>query len=265
MNAPHMNTPSLRTALTSAIDQLYDEFAANPRPRSIDYCPCCFTSDEERAVLALVPLRQVPIDVIRPYAADVMLTVGDAADLRYFLPRIVEIATLETFNYPELEGLIGRLPRAGWTSWPQGEQDAVRAYFQAMWTDALFADDPVVDYDAALCAIGNAEDDLTAYLAPWTDNLDRPDLIMALRGFVECCRMDRHGRLRPSNAYWGDRDRPVVDWLNGPELRAAVEARLAAHPDGDAAEIREALEWLTFALPISSGWTEPAAASAGPG
>ncbi|MCP2321667.1 hypothetical protein HDA40_000174 [Hamadaea flava] len=258
-----MRTPPLRKALTSAIDRLYDEFAANPRPHSLDYCPCCFTSDEERAVLAPVPLRQVPIDVMRPYAADVMLTVGDVADLRYFLPRIVEIATMETFNYPELEGLIGRLPRAGWTSWPQGEQGAVRAYFQAMWTDALFADEPVVDYDAALCAIGNAEDDLTAYLAPWTDNLDRPDLIMALRGFVEYgCRVDRRGRLRPSNAYWGHRDRPVVDWLNGSELRASVEARLAADLDGDTAETREALEWLTFTLPISGGWTEPAAESA---
>jgi len=235
--------------LQYAIDQLYDAFAAHRRPRSIEYCPCCFTPDEERELLAHVRLRSLPMDVLRPYAANVMMTVGGTEDFRYFLPRIVEIATLDTFHYPDLEGLTGRLPAAGWTTWPQSEQDAVRAYFRALWDDALFADEPAVGVGEALCAIGSAEDDVTAYLATWTGNLDQPDVVLALRSFVEIeCRMDRRGRLRPGNAYWGHRDRQVTAWLHGPHLRSAVEARLATGPDD---ETQAALEWLTYALPVS--------------
>jgi len=244
----------MSTPLMEAIDRLYDEFASHSRPRSIDYCSCCFTPSEEQELLAPVRLRSLPMEALRPYAADVMLTVGGAADLRYFLPRIIEVATLESFLYPDLEGLIGRLPAAEWSTWPQPEQDAVRAYFHALWADALFSAEPAVGVGAALCAIGNAEDDLTPYLTRWTDSLDRASAVQALREFVEHdCRLDRHGRLRPTNAYWAKRAAaPVVDWLGGAGLRSAVAARLTAdlHSATDG-ETRQALEWLTWALPVA--------------
>lgn len=66
--------------LTAAIDRLYAAFSGVRRPSVIEYCTCCFSADEEQALLAPVALRQLSIDVLRPYAFDVLLTVGDAAD-----------------------------------------------------------------------------------------------------------------------------------------------------------------------------------------
>jgi hypothetical protein len=76
--------------LPAAIDRLYAAFAHVPRPAKIDYCDHCVTADELRAVLAPVELRELPVDVLRPYISSVMLTVGDVDDFRYFVPRILE-------------------------------------------------------------------------------------------------------------------------------------------------------------------------------
>jgi hypothetical protein len=150
----------MNETLPTAIDRLYEVFGRVPRPTAIEYCPHCFLADEEQALLAPVPLRELPIEALQPYAANVMMTVGGTADFRYFLPRIFEVACTEGFDWPDLESVFSRLRFAAWPEWDQAEQAAVRGLFAAFWAQ------PGAGFDAAdvLCAIGNAEDDLTPYL-----------------------------------------------------------------------------------------------------
>ncbi|MFI5493994.1 hypothetical protein [Actinoplanes sp. NPDC051859] len=90
----------MTTPLPAAIDTLYDAFADYRRPSSLDYCECCFEEEERRAVLATVPVRELPAATLRRYAANVLLTVGGVDDFRYFLPRILEIAVGEVSTGP---------------------------------------------------------------------------------------------------------------------------------------------------------------------
>jgi hypothetical protein len=110
--------------VAAAVDRLYVAFSGVRRPSVIEYCTCCFSADEERALLAPVALRQLSVDVLHPYAFDVLLTVGDIDDFRYFLPRILEVACTVGFNGPDLESLAGRLAEAHWLDWPAAEQVA---------------------------------------------------------------------------------------------------------------------------------------------
>lgn len=218
----------------TAITRLYDVLALVPRPAAIDYCGCCFTPDEERALLADVPLRRLSVEALRPYAANVIFTVGGPADFRHFLPRILEIACTEGFGWPDLEPLLSRLRYAGWHQWQPEEHAAVRAFLTAVWEEALTGDGE--DPDIALCAIGNAEDDLTPYLSARASHIAAPETRTAasaeLRDLLtHGCRTDR-GVRRLANAFWQDRseqEQQVLAWLTGAELVRAVF-------DGDDAE-----------------------------
>lgn len=232
-------------SLAAANNSLYAAFAGVPRPSSIDYCQCCFTPRDERAVLTDMPVRQLPVEALRPYAANAMFTVGSVADFRYFLPRLLEIACGEGFSWPDLESVVGRLRLAEWSGWQDQERDAVRNFLAALWANALASGPGEEDVDTVLCAIGNAEDDLKPYLTEWasafTRSSDRPSAAAQLRSLLESgYRSDRNKR-RLTNAFWRDRDRQaeqVIIWLSSADLQSALFAAF------DAADSEETLRTL---------------------
>ncbi|MEU4163417.1 hypothetical protein [Actinoplanes sp. NPDC026670] len=232
-------------SLAVAINSLYAVFAGVPRPSSIDYCPCCFTAEDEQAVLTDMPVRQLPAEALRPYAANVMFTVGGVADFRYFLPRLLEIACAEGFSWPDLESVVGRLRFAEWRGWRDEERDAVHDFLAALWSSALTSGPDQEDVDTILCAIGNAEDDLEPYLIEWASALtrpsDRPAATEQLRSLLESGYRSDRNRRRLTNAFWQDRDRQaqqVVAWLASADLQVRL---FAAFDDADSEETLQTL------------------------
>ena len=232
-----MDPVSRPRPLSLAVERLYAAFADVPRPTEIHYCPCCLTVEEERRLLSPVAVRELPAEVIQPYAADVMLTVGGVDDFRYFLPRILDIACTVGFDWPDLESLATRLRMARWQTWPADEQDTIRDVLKALWaaTLAVFPSDP--DVDTVLCAVGNAEDDLEPYLRFWASALDRLTAATQLRDLLyHGCRSD--GRAwRLLNAFWDGRDSQVTAWLSGKELRRALTAAFTSSNSGDTLQV----------------------------
>jgi hypothetical protein len=208
--------------LAAAVDRLYVAFSGVHRPSVIEYCSCCFSADEERALLAPVALRQLSVDVLRPYAFDVLLTVGDIDDFRYFLPRILEVACTVGFNGPDLEPLAGRLARAQWLDWPAAEQVAVRDVLSALWATTLAAFPGEWDVDTVLCALGNAEEDLRPYLAQWMAELRRSPASAHLLDFLRYGARRNIAGWELTNAFWGSKGGPVEAWLAGTDVRRAV-------------------------------------------
>ncbi|GAA0799968.1 hypothetical protein [Spirilliplanes yamanashiensis] len=209
--------------VSAAVDELYAAFAAVPRPPAVAHCPCCVTEAEVAALLAPVPLRELPVEAVRPYAANVPFTVGGSNDLRYFAPRVLEIGCADGFGWPGLESLAARLRHAGWADWPAAERAAVRGLLGALWDEALAGDG--FDAGTVLCAAGNAEDDVAPYLARWTAAVGRPAAAEQLRDLLwHGCARDPGGR-RLRNAFWDGRDAQaaaVLAWLGSDELCAAV-------------------------------------------
>jgi hypothetical protein len=236
------DNPGYRTAATSyrgcmcadpaeTIDRLYRVFATVPRPPAIEYCDCCFTAAESRALLQAVPVRDLPVEALRPYADLVLLTVGDVADYRYFLPRLLEIGFAGDFCWPDLEPLVGRLAHATWLSWSDTEVRAVRDVLMAEWASTLASDPDAADIDSVLCAIGSAEEELGPYLAYWTARLDRPTAAAQLLALLRYGIRPVGAGRRMVNAFWGgraDQVGQVTAWLASSDLRTAVAEAFAA-------------------------------------
>lgn len=195
--------------MTDAIDLLYTTFARVPRPRSIESCPHCSAI---KMPSLEVPVRDLPAEELRQYGGKVLFTVGHVADYKYFLPRLLEIAWTGEWGYRDLESTIGRLRHAGWTTWPAGEQAAVRGFLHFIWTRMLAADPEELDAGEVLAAIAGAEDDLGPYLAELATSPAQVEHLI-----TDGTRIKRGVRVL-TGGWWGqrpDQAAQVLAWLAG--------------------------------------------------
>ena len=116
-------------------EELYDKFSIYPLKSAIDGCPCC-TSESEKLNLHTKPLRNLQAEDLEHFTGSAMLTWGDAADFKHFLPRIFDLLAsgnllTDTFI------VLGKLELAKWKEWQKGEQELVKRFLLDWWNDLI--------------------------------------------------------------------------------------------------------------------------------
>jgi hypothetical protein len=152
----------LQSELDHAVQLAYRELN-DPKPREIDGCPCC-TDKAELCKLLAKPLRELTSNELRNYGASVFLTLGDVRDFRYFLPRLLEIATTTDW-WPSPEVLLGKLKLANWMGWAKANEPRSNKVIDAWYAKCLAtapAEGSVID--ALICGIARSGLPLTRRL-----------------------------------------------------------------------------------------------------
>ncbi len=202
----------------AAIAAVYTAFAAVPKPAEISGCEHCLPAEEVNTLLS-TPLREITEGQISSYAADVFLTVGESGDFRFFWPRIIELAVMGRFLWPDPEVVLGKLRLANWRAWDNGLQLPVQALIDLKF--ALVLEQGNVDeIDSWLCGIGRCHDDIQPYLGKLVDVASREVLLGFALGNVS---VYEKGKL--TNAFWEDASvtaQQVIAWLNSDETRALL-------------------------------------------
>ncbi|AHJ97172.1 hypothetical protein [Hymenobacter swuensis] len=126
-----MASTAASLSLPEALAALYATFSHQQLRKLPEACPCCITAAESW-VLFTVPLADQTEAQLQRYAFKAMTTWGNAADFRYFLPRLLELS-LRLDAAIEKETVFSKLELAGWTSWGPAEQAAVRQVLRAWW------------------------------------------------------------------------------------------------------------------------------------
>lgn len=240
----------VRAELATAIDALYDAFAGYLRPPWFEGCECCWGGPGSAPItdsnghLGTVgvpspggtrPLRDLAADELSNVAAEVPLTAGTLEVLKHYLPRILEIAAGEGFDWPDLEIVLSRLnddERVGsapWTTWPEHEREAIRTFLHALWRTALATDGDEYTVDSALCGIGTIDPDIDWYLDEWL-RFERPSAALNFERFLQL-NLARIMRGRLWSAYWDREYAPsrqnlehIITWLRAPATKDAVAA-----------------------------------------
>lgn len=196
-------------ALQAAIEDLYRVFRAPP-PERIEGCPCCIDQSELR-VLHTVPLRKLSSDDLCAFSSSALLTVGEEADVRYFLPRILELCALEPDGFPDIEIRLGKLGLMDWQAWPADERRAIGCFVRE-WLEGLLLRDhgDVRQLDALVCGAAIAGLDVDAMLA----RIDQSPASAQTLFEDNSYSFWKHGG--PSNAFWpqmGPGREAFVRWL----------------------------------------------------
>ena len=202
-----------------------------------------------RVQLTRVSRRSVHQEPIGRYAAEAVLIVGDSADYRYFLPRILELLA-GGWDTPIVgaETLIGRLHFAEWMLWPRQERLAVQQVLSALWRSVLATYPTTHTADSMLCGLGWAEDDLGPYLATWAQS-PQPQAALHLSDFLEANIQSLSTSRKLSNQFWtSDRKTQrgqVIGWIKGGEALETLQNGLDRAQKGDAAtSVQNALDRL---------------------
>lgn len=235
--------------LRDAVDGLYATFGSYPLKSTTDVCWHCHSPTEEQA-LHLVPMREMTPDDLEGFASDLLMTWGDLADFKHFLPRLFEIVAFDHFtdDHPDIETVLGALDRGEWSSWPTAEREAIGNFLRAFWTANLGSWPSGYEIETVLASIAQAETDLSPYLAAW-GSMEGPAPVLHFCDLL----LDNATRIALgkglSNPWFGpfpDRESQVRDWLQHERASFApkVEAHFAATTD------EHALELLAAALDV---------------
>jgi hypothetical protein len=201
------------STLLQAIEQLYAAFADVPKPRVIEGCPCCL-DDKDIGTLLAMPLREIGLRDLSPYASSAFLTVGSAVDYAYFLPRILEISATDDTWWPDIE-VTGRAIRScDPDSWPAVRIVALRGLLSSVISEAI-ASGAYDKLDGWMCAIGRMGFDV----APYLEQIAKvPAAVLAY--FERNARCLPHARL--CNAFWelpSAAHDEIVRWFNTAGIR----------------------------------------------
>lgn len=208
-----MRSPQLQ----NAIEEVYAEFRS-AKPRSIEGCPCC-TDAREICRLLAKDLRNLTSNDLSNYAASLFLTVGDEPDFEYFLPRLLDIATLEDW-WPSPPVLLEKLKLAHWQKWPERRRATVKRVIDVWFADCLETDHEGTDIDELLCGIARADLPLDEYLDVLSK---RPEDLQAFFD-IHAPTYLRRGRL--STNVWKDNpvgELAVLDFFNAPAVRDQID------------------------------------------
>ena len=233
--------------LQMAIEELYLTFESYELPKFTNPCRCCHKEADE-ALLCSQPLRKLEPRELNQYAFDALLTWGDAALFKHFLPRIYELM-VRPFGPSALhidpEILLRKLKYGRWREWPLREQRVLERFLHALW-HARLGESVEEEYDEGsetwLCAIAQAEDVLAPYLSQWITDT-RQTALEALTVFILRSAIVISGGVG-RDAFWDDRDTQYTElrcWVFSPEVKAVLQ-RATDHAVGESrAEFEAAL------------------------
>jgi hypothetical protein len=223
--------------LQAAVEHLYTAFARHPRAERIGYCGHC-VSDEEALVLQRTPLRRLTAADLRRFTFKLLSTWGDEADLRHFLPRILELfATGEQPDDHLLTKTLSNVRYHG-SAWGAAELAAVEAYLTALMRQILTDRGSALSVDAVLRGAAENGHTVEPYLTVWAREPGET-ATMHLAWFIEAfgwtfSRDDRYHH-------------EVRDWLRTGVPAHRLEAAFLATTDPEAADrFGQALEQLEF-------------------
>jgi hypothetical protein len=140
--------------LSEALAALYAAFAGYATPSKLD-APPLRDGEAILADLRSAPLHALSAAALGPYASFALTTVGDVAEYKHFLPRIVHLSVSVSHGQPGLDATLiaSKLIYVRWHDWPDRERDAIIQVFEAAWARLHLMHPDKSDAGDWLCAM----------------------------------------------------------------------------------------------------------------
>jgi len=219
--------------LDAAVEKLYRVFAKVPRPSALDGSPVHDLA-AIWARLTATPLRRLPRDDLAELANSGIATLGGTGHYRHFLPRILELS-IDHGGAWSIDDIPVRLGWGAWTTWPDGEQEAIRAFFRAGFRWAITMHPDVLEASDWLLALVTLADPIAPRLADWRASRS-VNAALQLALFVTS--------FDPDSCRGCDADTPaeLERWLLSQETEAQLVAAIDAVAEVDRWQVEAAFD-----------------------
>lgn len=238
--------------IEEVVARAYVVFAEYNLRAGLIVCSCCVTS-QERERLTKIPLRELSFEDMFAYLNSAHGFDAIAAhQLKYFLPRFLELCIPEVWPYMTTERTFTKLKSAGFPeAFLTVEAEVVRSFFRALF-DACLAGRRTEGAEDLLAAFANAGDSIGGYLERW--NADRSESASrAIAEVIQALSFRGEGthRFFLTNTWEDGEPRRLRDqflvWLLSPAMCKRMEAAFFAATNDQAARLfsaAQAILWL---------------------
>lgn len=194
------------------------------------HCDCC----KDPALIARLqatPRDAISEDDMAAVAGSLLYTLGEVADLAYFVPRFCSDSIVSPLY--DVDAVFARIRRAGFDEWPDAQKDSVRRFLLAHWRFALLFEprrglsamtDPWLVTLDCIASVYDIEYALNVWETTNTESADA-----RLLELLDCLQVwDDSVRIAGVGDY-GENAGPYAKlsrWLRSPAMEARINAAL---------------------------------------
>ena len=217
-------------SMKAVIRKAYQVFSRYPVPPQFDVClRCCVNLEEEKA-LRHTPLHDLPFELINTYNQSAKSQQQNSYEIRYLLPRLLEVIAHGQYPAISEELCLERVGRAEPQNWLPAEREILNEFAQQLFIDMLTGAESearLVELDAILIMFHLAGLDV----APLLDTILEQPGFWAIASLAFTLNMDRsNGRL--TNAFASTRkedqlNQSINDWISRSRQKLSQRAAKA--------------------------------------
>src|SRR3954454_16314945 len=119
-------------AWRAALASLYEMTRFDRPRRPVSGCEHCVPEADARTLME-VAREEAPERLMDRYGFKALTTWGDARDLRWFLPRLVELLAVNPDRIADPGIVADKAVMAGFATWPEQDRATLRGAFLALW------------------------------------------------------------------------------------------------------------------------------------
>jgi hypothetical protein len=206
-----------------------------------DFCDDCVSAEELEGIRD-TPLHELTFDQLWTIASNIVLTIGEVDDFKYFLPRLIEGSRCGA-SY-DIETVFTRFRNAEFETWPSAECQAVQNYVRSQFEENAISlvdrSDGLTNMDDLLCCAYYAGT-LPELLARWTFDTRgtaRQQLLkwalsaFGLAGDPDAFMDGPPGPIQAKNSYYDGPGRAaLLTWLKASEAQRALSEAATLRAD----------------------------------
>lgn len=123
--------------MQAIIERAYQVFSRYPVPQQFDVCLGCCVSIRDERVLRQTPLRHLMPEVLYEYNSSARSLQQDASEIRYLLPRLLEVIAQGEQPAISQELCLERVKNASPDNWLEAERELLADYARQYIADLL--------------------------------------------------------------------------------------------------------------------------------
>lgn len=174
----------MEKTLPDIIEEAYTLFSGYEAVRPLDICTHCCMSFENEALLARLPVREIPLELLMEYNDGAATEKTPTNEMKHFLPRYMQL--ISTFDFPShsAEIALKRLSPFDKTEWSDEELALLHTFSLAFFEKCLSTYPlPIRDeMDSILILFWRGSIPIAPLLSAWEQN-DSPSSILHLKDF----------------------------------------------------------------------------------
>lgn len=128
----------------------------------------------DNAITHLWEVFSDPLSLLSDLPSDAVLVRADTGELRFCLPRLLELLIRDELTPVEGFSIADRLRLDDWQSWPPLERVALESFFDAWWLTTLALESGPLAAHEVLSVLVHLGVPLVRWLGPWLEDLDGP-------------------------------------------------------------------------------------------